>query len=297
MEANLGSIAPMPIADVCTPLPQTIWYAYRNWPSQYPDLQGRNDTKLHRGTKCPGTVHSLTTWSKKLPRTLVIVGIRHPILWFQSFWNMQAQNFPLDYYNITPYNRTEICPRCRNGKGCPRGQLFCVARARFHLILAYLGKTPLNETERALLAPHDGDGGEHIQSQNVRNTIFLYDQTELSKDDLWESLARLLHYPNGTIPHDSYHSSHGKKRDFETHTINICDAKYDDFRIVMMPYAYEMSRWFCEYFVVAPGVIVANVTRFCSIVRDYANDPCGRLVRLENGTYIVRRSDDELYSE
>lgn len=288
MEANLGYIAPMPIADVCTRIPQTVYYSYRNWPNRYPDAQGRNDTKLYRGTKCPSSIHNLRDWSRYLPRTKLIVGIRHPVLWFQSFWNMQALNQASTYRKMTPYDLTGICTGCRFG--CPgRRKLFCVARSRFHLALAAIGKTPLNETERALLAANDPDGGDHFHvKEKIRNTIFLYEQTELKEDDVWESLARLLHYPQRTIPHDKYHSSHGKRRDNNTNTINICDEQYDKLRMLMMPYAWEMSQWICAYFVPSPDVVVANHTRFCSIVKDYANDPCGRLVRMPNGTYILK---------
>jgi hypothetical protein len=198
---------------------------------------------------------------------------------------MQAKNQRFKYNNITPYNKTESCFHCSNV--CKK-QLFCVALSRFHVALAKLGKTPLNETERALLAPNDGDGGSHIKNHNIRNTIFLYEQTELNNDDVWESLARLLEYPNPTIPHDKRHSSHGKQRVNKTvNTLNICDEEYDRFRMIMMPYAYEMSQWICDYFVESPDVIVANRTRFCATVRAYANDPCGRLVRLPNGTYVL----------
>lgn len=210
MEGNLGALAPMPVADVCTPLANTLYYAHRGWPNKYPDEAGRNDTKLYRGTKCPQFVDDLSDWSQKVPRTLVIVGIRHPVLWFQSFWNMQAQNFPHNYpQNVTPYDRTRICTTCQN-RGCPRKQLYCVARSRFHLSLARLGKTPLDTTERALLAPKDGDGGDNIKPKDIRNKIFLYEQTELNQEDVWQTLARLLQYPPGTIPHDRNHSSHGK---------------------------------------------------------------------------------------
>lgn len=203
---------------------------------------------------------------------------------------MQAKNNPKGYMGISPYNRTNKCGRRCNSKGCPGRELFCVARSRFHLALARLGKTPLNETERAFLAPFDADGGDAVRSQNVRNSIFLYEQTELNEDDFWDSLARSLEYPYPTIPHDKRHSSHGKNktRDYTINIIDVCEPKYDDFRITMMPYAYEMSRWICDYFVASPGVVVANETRFCSIVRNYEHDPCGRLVRLENGTYVVR---------
>lgn len=110
LQANLGRYAPMPIADVCTPIHKTVWYAYKLWPQQYgkaendgdddrnDDGDGRNEqavdallAKPLRGTKCPQTVNvlELRDYSKFLPKTKVIVGIRHPVLWFMSFWNQQ----------------------------------------------------------------------------------------------------------------------------------------------------------------------------------------------------------------
>ena len=44
----------------------------------------------------------LKRYSQSLPKTKFIIGIRHPITWFQSFWKMQG--------NDGPYERTQICP-------------------------------------------------------------------------------------------------------------------------------------------------------------------------------------------
>ena len=54
-----------------------------------------------------------------------------------------------------------------------------------------------------------------------------------------------------------------------------------------MPYAHDMSRWVCDYFVGAEGVVVPDEERFCELVRGYTKDPCGRLKRMENGTYVL----------
>jgi len=141
--ANLGKLAPMPIADVCTPVHQTVYYSYKNWPGRF------GENKLLRGTKCPAYISTGTEingFSKYLPRTKLIVGIRHPFKWFKSFWNMQAHR---ENAVASPYNRTTPCvkkARCRDS--CPNGQLFCLHRARFHLGLAKLGKTNLTKEER-----------------------------------------------------------------------------------------------------------------------------------------------------
>jgi hypothetical protein len=63
----------------------------------------------------------------------------------------------------------------------------------------------------------------------------------------------------------------------------------------MMPIAHEMSIWFCDYFIQVakdpsrPDVVVPRPDRFCQVVRNYTNDPCGRLERREDtGTYELR---------
>ena len=61
--ANLGYIAPMPIADVCTPIHSTVYYAYKNWPKEFDNAT--NPTKILRGTKCPrGELKSTQSYVK-----------------------------------------------------------------------------------------------------------------------------------------------------------------------------------------------------------------------------------------
>mmetsp|Transcript_12228 Transcript_12228/g.17053 ORF Transcript_12228/g.17053 Transcript_12228/m.17053 type:complete len:415 (-) Transcript_12228:88-1332(-) len=305
MEANLGHIAPMPVGDVCTPPPQTVYYAYQNWPTKFPASSGMNDTKNLRGSKCPAYIHGMKAWSHHLPRTKIIVGIRHPLLWFQSFWNMQATNFPSAFRD--PYNFVQSIPCGKrsgrpHGRDCPNGQLFCLCRSRFHVALARLGKTNLTAEERLLLAPHDYDGGAKLQSDQLRNRIFLYEQTTLNDEEVWTTLADFLQY-DGAIPHDQVERARGSPyKAIFAKKINICDAQFDELRKSFMPYAYQMSQWICHYLVpsdinVEHGhVVVANRDKFCSIVQTYQHDPCNRLVRLENGTYALLHTNNSTSS-
>jgi len=186
-----------------------------------------------------------------------------------------------------PYNVTEPCTNggCRGP--CPKRQILCIHRARFHLDLAKLGKTALSEDERKFLAPNDRDGGVSIKSMNIRNQIFLYEQSELDKDYIWDGLAKYLNVTS--IPHDKYHGSHGKKKGRKT---NFCEGKYDNFRAMMMPYAYELSVWLESYFiplakVASSDVTIPNPEVFADLIKEYKNDPCGRLYRTNNGTYVL----------
>lgn len=297
VEANLGRVAPLPIADVCTPVHQTVYYAYHNWPRDF----GNNESEskmVMRGTKCPAFINDswLLEWSKYLPRTKLIMGIRHPVLWFQSFWNMLAGNLITNFANNDPYFLTKPCPlpigkmNCRND--CPGKQIMCTQRASFHIPMARLGKTPLSDEERQLLSAntYPQRGGMNLVNHNITNSIFVYELTELNKDYIWEEMATYLQFP-GKIPHDLYKSSHGKRKEFE---LNFCDEKYDDFRALLMPESYDLSTWLQQYFLPVArdphrtDVIIPRPDRFQELVEAYKLDPCHRLIRLENGTFVLR---------
>ena len=292
MIANLGQLAPIPAADICTPLHKTVWYAYHNWPREH------GLDKPYRGVKCPAMIDSfgvgspiLRDLSKYLPRTKLIVGIRHPVKWYSSFYNMQAANLV-----IPPADDVYFTEKCERGCGkefCKTGRLFCINRARFHLGLAQLMKTPLDEAERQWIPP------ELDASQpGVRNDIFPYDTDQLGDKDggrteqLWSDLGRFIGY-DGTIPHDLYHGSHGRNRgNPRTPLIDICDARYDPIRATLLEHGYQMANWICPYFVEkGDKVFVSSKDYLCELVSQYQVDPCNRLVRSGNETYVIKDSN------
>jgi hypothetical protein len=205
---------------------------------------------------------------------------------------MQARKTPYESMGICPCNVNvkglrrgkNECVRCRGS--CPNRQLYCLGRARFHLPLARLGKTSLSEEERQFLAPNDVDGGKFLVNFNISNPIFLYDQMELREDYLWKELSHYLGVSH--IPYLKFKGSVGKGKNY-----TLCDPLYDDFRSKVMPYSYELSTWLQRYFLPVaknpnrPDVRVADVERLTTIVRSYTEDPCNRLVRTENGTYVL----------
>jgi hypothetical protein len=109
MMSLLSSITPMPSdKDICTPLSSIVWYAYHLWPKEHTyDNQTKGhhfqfvDTKPLRGTKCPYYIESKNDrmgFAMSLPKTKLIVGIRHPVKWFQSFLNMVRRACVLFHY-------------------------------------------------------------------------------------------------------------------------------------------------------------------------------------------------------
>jgi len=108
-----------------------------------------------RGYKCPAVldmIEHLRKLGNFFPKTKLIVGIRHPVLWFQSFYNMQMENMPRIYFDPSKFD-TLHPQKELTYIGCPTKHIICVARAEFHIALARMRKTPLrpNSDEMKLL--------------------------------------------------------------------------------------------------------------------------------------------------
>jgi hypothetical protein len=195
----------------------------------------------------------------------------------------------------SPYERQMTCPCrpdkwglrvCRNAtkkvescwNECGGHNILCLARTRFHVALAQLGKTNLTKEERQWLAPNDFDGGDKIISLDIPNEIFIYDLTQLEEDSIWEDLAAFLRVSK--IPEQRYQGAKGQNLS----QLSICDPQYDTFRAKIMPYSYELSIWLQKYLLPVArdpsrsDVVVANVDKVASYFETYKSDPCRRLV-------------------
>ena len=76
-------------------------------------LHKKLTANLKRGYKCPGDVLAqfvMEYYRKYWPRTKLFVGIRHPVLWFQSLYNFRASS-SLRIYCMCCYTFTEILMR------------------------------------------------------------------------------------------------------------------------------------------------------------------------------------------
>jgi hypothetical protein len=85
------------------------------------------DPHLLRGMKCPQSLeseHALKNFQTLFPHTKLIVGVRHPILWFQSFYNFRVNN----YKKMIPAN--ECIGACLQ-----KTRNTCTDRGRFHYFL------------------------------------------------------------------------------------------------------------------------------------------------------------------
>ena len=159
--------------------------------------------RRHRGLKCPADMEStalaLPHYAQYFPDTKFVIGLRHPILWFESFYNFRVHNgFPMPP------------PESLVG-GCRKGMYSCCTyRATFHLFLAQgLGKTNLTREElqscfapslqRTLLQQQEQQrnpllqpaSSEEQQHPHRHRPIFLYEVSQMNNQNAERTRAFL----------------------------------------------------------------------------------------------------------
>mmetsp|Transcript_13584 Transcript_13584/g.39606 ORF Transcript_13584/g.39606 Transcript_13584/m.39606 type:complete len:554 (-) Transcript_13584:193-1854(-) len=265
---------------------------------------GRRDQNgnTRHGLKCPkelGTEPSLRNYAQYFPSTDFLVTVRHPVLWFQSFYNYRfasARTGP-------PPTPDELIGPCTDdgpylcGKRCGKTtdkKNVCTDRANFHHQLARFGKTPMEDPEELRLLRHNS-----MSVQPVRGKIFLLELgqvfagTESSRTlpgdladflrlerDLPEIEKRHHHHPELDNP-EEYARTHKYK-------INICEEKYMHIREVLVEIGTEASEWIKKYFLQSGDVVVTSQHELERLLDEWSKDPCddevemGRRLALES---------------
>ena len=274
--SNLMHITPYSGGDVCTPPDSTVYYAYKNWVKSEKKKNPTQDITLKflRGTKCPKILETgyISEYSKKLPKTRLLVGIRHPVLWFQSFYNMQMSNRGHigggSYKNTSMFDDLPPVNKQRNSWGCANFELFCVARSKFYLPLASLGKTPMSQKEIDFLLSNDYKNDKNIlkTKQYIKNPILLYEQQQPSTDYFWNDVSKYLYINRSSLPHmnDVDYTSNSQNKSTINSSLtkyeiqksqyrkfNICLKERDPLRKHLMPISYNIYYWLMEYFIPA----------------------------------------------
>lgn len=139
-----------------------------------------------RGYKNPVEIRfpkSIRALATHFPQTILFVGIRHPVLWFQSLYNFKVQNLPANKPVTYWGHPNDLMKKCSR----PDVDLNCVGtyKGLFHLYLAYLGKT--NQTKEIQ------DQYPNLWNEDnmtvTPNPVFLFDVQQL--DDAMTTTKRL----------------------------------------------------------------------------------------------------------
>lgn len=220
----------------------------------------------NNGLKCPqDIISSLNNYAKYFPSTKLIVGIRHPILWFESLYNFRSMQTLGD---IIPTNK--LTKRCIRGS---RG--VCAWRANIADFLSVMGKTPMKHREELDLLQLKLDP---IPKSSSLGKVFLYEIQQLPS--LSKDLLHFLNYPPVklmNIPHfnNQQRNHQQQEQSGKYHPINICDNEHVEIRQALLNISPKSSLWIRNYFLQSPDVHVSNKTQLIQILEnDWMKDPC-----------------------
>lgn len=235
------------------------------------------DPTVKRGIKCPKDLESasaLRNLAKYFPRTKLIVTVRHPVLWFQSFYNFRVKN--------TFSVRRQVMPPTKRMIGgqaiCRRAQNVCTDRAKFHTYLAHMAKTPLSSLEEMELLQPGWNKNEIVR---ITAKLFLMDvsqlgdknQTRLDKfrEDLrsFTGLEGEVRIESAKIVAEEVIPQKIRKQ-----MIDICSSENNLVRQVLMKHARKASKWIISYLLKSPDVVVSSRDHFIELIRLWEYDPC-----------------------
>lgn len=228
------------------------------------------------------TEQSLYYYRTYFGTTKMIVMLRHPVLWFESYYNFrwrsyynQAHNATKDDEEARRTSRSFLPPpqklmgRC---KGYFKG--VCTDRAQFHHAMSLLGLTPMNTSAELTLLNRSTTSGDVIM-EPTRQQVFLLEisqldvadsmQAETLRQDL-ESFLQVDHIP--AMP------QHDRLYDRVEGEIDICSEEYTEVRQVLIQHGHNARQWMVEYLLQSNRVMVSSRQQFLEILEAWSTDPC-----------------------
>jgi hypothetical protein len=240
------------------------------------------------GYEAPSDIRSpkvLKFYRSTCPQTKHIILIRHPVLWFESFYNYRRLH--KDDWAIKDADPNKLIGAWCNGKS----GYVCSDNGAFHLWLAQMGKTPMTSDngELDLLAEFSNEIKNYVNHDDsavFHNPVFLIETSQLSDPDPYRrrQLQRDmenylgLQSPLGDVPHSNSgaalkESQKGKQEDIQG-LIDICLPQNKVIHDKMMEIGRNASQWFRRYFIQSPEVVVSSRSHFESLLGKWNEDPC-----------------------
>ena len=234
-------------------------------------------TTQRRGIKCPRIVKETARLDQLLNNTSrVIVGVRHPVHWFESLYNYRIwQKHEKKRFNKQPplrllhNNRTDWL-------GLSTGA------ARFDLYLKQLGKVPLSSDElqhMTQVKKVDGimQSTEHHSQHPIK--VFLYPMEQIKDNDTTRRLhfqQTLQQFLNLDTPfHDLASKQKVNVNNFvHSENMNICEEQYRFIRDTLVWQGKHASEWIRNKFMKSEDVVVSDVGFMNEILGRWSVDPC-----------------------
>lgn len=246
------------------------------------NLTTTTTTELVRGFRCPHHIQKMSgirMLAEVFTETKVMVSVRHPILWFQSYYNYRMEwndthllvGSPNDLIgNLEGAFASDVSP-----------WILQTATGEFHRYLSALKKTPMTDPEEIMLLSPFWDRNWNISTlPKTSNPIFLCEISQLGdknatrqaqfRKDLQQFLGLASEFPEIQKVRPGYSS----KVYNEDKKINICDETFSPVREELMNVARHASIWLRKYFMQSEEVYYSSGEFLDESLQKWMDDPC-----------------------
>eukprot|EP00588_Corethron_pennatum_P009411 CAMPEP_0194277790 /NCGR_PEP_ID=MMETSP0169-20130528/10014_1 /TAXON_ID=218684 /ORGANISM="Corethron pennatum, Strain L29A3" /LENGTH=401 /DNA_ID=CAMNT_0039021835 /DNA_START=162 /DNA_END=1364 /DNA_ORIENTATION=+ len=209
--------------------------------------------------KCPHLLKhavAISRLASMYPDAVLLVGVRHPVLFFESFYNFRVTNpwpDPYDWKKWTIHPPESLI-------GFANGWMdLDTDIGRYELTLMQLGKVPLTDADLSLLAC------KGLSLAPTQQRVFVYDLGQVQDADADRGRAFLdamgkfvgLETPLQAMPLvDPKHKT--VPPEVEAQKIDICDQKFDALRTLLLERSKVTATFVLDRFLRSPEVIVGG---------------------------------------
>lgn len=216
----------------------------------------------------PSVIRNLINIDERHKKTKLIIGMRHPVKWFESFYNFRLLRYEMPPAN-TLIGESEVAPH-----GVFTGL------AQYEKYFMKFGKVDLTMDELGMLSNH----APTTPLVSIPNKIFLY-TVEQFKD---ENVTRVNSFFNDfasfmeleeTITSDmmpTVNNFNDKRKEFVgDNRLNICDDENKEVRKVLVENGKVTANWFQSRFSnEIDDVVIGGREYFFSLLETWKEDPC-----------------------
>jgi hypothetical protein len=238
------------------------------------------DPSVKRGIKCPvgiSNAHALERLDLHSPEAKLLIGMRHPVEFFQSYYNYRITEI---YDHSLP---VDTIPPVESLVGSSEWMGVSTDSARFELYLMQLAKTEMSLAEFEEMA-----GRPHLAVKPNKFKVFLYtlsqmqDETVERKTSFREEMRGFLGLEKPLVEMEQQNKNHFVGEFAYKETIDICDARHDNLRALLVKQGEETQRWIRDHFILSHDVVVANKDHFLTMLDTWGHDPCRQGVQIDS---------------
>jgi len=236
-------------------------------------LLSNEEEELQYGIKWPGAISSrgmgtesieyLEKYNPVGTETKLLIGMRHPVRWFESFYNYRA-------------GRTGTPPPSASLIGSHAWAGVCTDRVRYEEGIMQLGNFPLRSKDEEWIQSHGHMG---VVNGGTPYKVFFYLQEQLSDDDkvrhgkFLEELSSFMEVKVPfTVDNDVPDRNHDHHKRFD-----ICNKEHNEVRKVLVENGKETAKWIRANLADADGVTLPNKEYFLEMVDTFGSDPCDNI--------------------